>query len=427
MVKPIKTVGVVGLGYVGVPLVNLAASEGLSVIGIDIDKNKVAGLKAGKFKGSELDINRKYLNHQVKISSDFSQLGAVEVIVICVPTPVNKSFQPNLSPVKTACKNVAKYLSKGQLVVLESTVNPGVSRSVVVPILEKLSGLKAGQDFYVAHCPERINPGDSKWHVGNIPRVVGGLDDKSLARALEFYSLIIDAPLKPMGGLEQAEAVKIVENSFRDINIAFVNELAKSFTHLGIDVVQVIDGASTKPFGFMPHYPGMGVGGHCIPVDPYYLIENAKANGFHHDFLALARRINNDMPTFLFEQLERSLNANLMPINGTEIAVLGLAYKPGIGDIRHSPSRPLLDKLKKAGAKLRTFDPHVKADSSADSLKAAIEGAKVVILATAHQEFRNLNFDNLKDKGLKIVIDGRNFFDKHQITQSGLTYVGVGR
>lgn len=427
MTKSIKTVGVVGLGYVGIPLVNLAAHKNLEVIGVDIDKDKIAGLKSGKFKDTELEIDPKYLKNQVKVSNDFSQLKQADVIVICVPTPVNKSFLPNLSPIKGACKNIAKYLSKGQLIILESTVNPGVSRSVVIPILEKISGLNVGQDFYVAHCPERINPGDNKWNVGNIPRVVGGFDDQSLAKALEFYSLIIEAPLKPMGGLEEAEAVKIVENSFRDINIAFVNELARSFTHLGIDVVQVIDGASTKPFGFMPHYPGMGVGGHCIPVDPYYLIENAKANGFHHDFLALARRINNDMPTFLFEQLEQSLNANLMTINGTEIAVLGLAYKPDIGDIRHSPSRPLLDKLKKAGAKLRTFDPHVKDASNADSLRTALEGAKVLILATAHKEFRDLNFSKLKDQGLKVVIDGRNFFDKHQITNSGLTYVGIGR
>lgn len=419
--------GVVGLGYVGIPLVNLATSKGYKVIGVDVDESKIAGLKSGAFKGSELHINPKNLNRLVKVGSDFASLRRTQVIVICVPTPVNQNCLPDLRPLRLACQNIAKHLKKGQLIILESTVNPGVTRTELVPILSKLSGLKPGRDFYVAHCPERINPGDKKWHIGNIPRVVGGLDRPSLERAMAFYSSILNAPLKPMTHIEEAEAVKIVENSFRDINIAFVNELALSFTHLGIDVVQVIEGASTKPFGFMPHYPGMGVGGHCIPVDPYYLIEKAKANGFHHDFLALARRINNDMPAFLYERLEETLNRHFMTVNGTDIALLGLSYKPGIGDTRHSPAGPLLDKLKKGGAKLRVFDPYVSNNSSTKSLKQALDGAAVLILATAHKEFNKLAFRELKRKGLKIVVDGRNFFDKDKITKTGLTYVGIGR
>lgn len=421
------TVGVVGLGYVGVPLVNLAARKGYQVIGIDVDEAKIAGLKSGKYEDPELHIPPKHLKKSVNIGTDFSLINKADIIIICVPTPVSKSFSPDLRPVKSACKGIARYLKKGQLVILESTVNPGVTRTVLLPILSKRSGLEPGRDFFVAHCPERINPGDKKWHIGNIPRVIGGLDRQSLERATDFYSSILSAPLKPMNHLEEAEAVKIVENSFRDINIAFVNELALSFTRLGIDVVEVIEGASTKPFGFMPHYPGMGVGGHCIPVDPYYLIEKAKANGFHHDFLALARRINNDMPTFLYERLEEAMNQHLMTVNGTDIALLGLSYKPGIGDTRHSPTWPLLDKLKKAGAKLRIFDPYVLDGSTTKSLKQTLDGAPVLVVATAHREFNKLNFKELKKRGLKIVIDGRNFFDKDKVTKAGLTYVGIGR
>lgn len=244
----LQSVGVVGLGYVGVPLVNLAARKGYSVVGVDIDAAKITKLNAGAYAGTELHIQTDYLHkQQVRAGADFSLLSTVDVIVICVPTPVTKDFHPNLEPVKSACKAIAPYLQKGQLVVLESTVNPGVTRSVAIPLLER-PGMQAGTDFYVAHCPERINPGDKQWHVGNIPRVVGGLNEKSLELAEQFYSSILETPPKPMQSLEEAEAVKIVENSFRDINIAFVNELARSFARLNIDVVNVIEGASTKPF-----------------------------------------------------------------------------------------------------------------------------------------------------------------------------------
>ncbi len=420
-------VGVVGLGYVGVPLVNLAARKQHPVVGIDVDTKKIASLNTGAYKGTELYIQPEYLHkQQVSVGVDFSALRAVDVIVICVPTPVTKDFHPNLEPVKNACKAIAPHLQKGQLVVLESTVNPGVTRSIVVPLLEH-AGLQAGRDFSVAHCPERINPGDTKWNVSNIPRVVGGLNQQSLELAQQFYASVLDAPLKPMQTLEEAEAVKIVENSFRDINIAFVNELARSFTRLNIDVVNVIEGASTKPFSFLAHYPGMGVGGHCIPVDPYYLIEQARANGFYHDFLSLARRINNDMPSFLFDRLGVALNEHKLPVNGTPVALLGLSYKPGVGDTRESPALVLLEKLQSAGADLHIFDPYIPERSTGTSLNSALKGAKVLVLATAHPEFGALDFMALKQDGLEIVVDGRNFFDKSAVQAAGLTYVGVGR
>jgi UDP-N-acetyl-D-glucosamine dehydrogenase len=293
MTRNKKSVAVVGLGYVGLPLALLAARKGYTTYGIDIDQNKIDKLAKRIPPYKDADVQRELKKSTMIATRDISKVQEVSTVVICVPTPVFSNHMPNLEPVQKACEGIAPYLHKDQLVILESTVNPGVCESIVIPILEEISGLKAGEDFYVAHCPERINPGDKKWNVENIPRVVGSLEEKGLKLAKDFYESILVSKVKKMKSLKEAEAVKIVENSFRDINIAFVNELARSFAKLGIDVVNVIDGASTKPFAFMAHYPGCGVGGHCIPVDPYYLIQYAKQNGFQHKFLELARRINN--------------------------------------------------------------------------------------------------------------------------------------
>ena len=344
-----------------------------------------------------------------------------------MPTPIDEEKRPDLGPVKNACSSLAKHLQKGQLVVLESTVNPGVCDEIVRPLLEEISGLTAGKDFYLAHCPERINPGDAKWGVENIPRVVGGNDPESLRRAAEFYRSIVKAPIKEMGSLKEAEAVKIVENSFRDINIALVNELAMSFSKLGIDVVNVIDGAATKPFAFMPHYPGAGVGGHCIPVDPYYLIDYAKANGFYHDFLSLARRINEHMPEFTVEQIDAALNERKIALKGSEIAVLGLAYKPNIDDCRESPTFEIIHLLQQKGANVRSFDPYVLERSSAKTLETALRGTQAVVVTTAHREFVALTPQDLAHYAIRIVVDGRNCLPKDDFKAAGFVYRGIGR
>lgn len=270
-----KSIAVIGLGYVGLPLALLAERKGFAVIGLDIDKEKISLIrnKVSPFKDDA--ISEELKSTSIVVTTEPSSLAEVDVIIICVPTPVHKNHLPNLEPVIRASKSIAQYLKRGQLVVLESTVNPGVSENVIIPLLEE-SGLKAGKDFYVSHCPERINPGDTKWSLVNIPRVVGSLEKVGLEKTLALYRSLIEADIVPMHSLKEAEAVKVVENSFRDINIAFVNELAMSFSTLGIDVTNVIKGAATKPFAFMPHFPGVGVGGHCIPVDPYYLIEYAQ-------------------------------------------------------------------------------------------------------------------------------------------------------
>jgi UDP-N-acetyl-D-glucosamine dehydrogenase len=309
------------------------------------------------------------------------------------------------------------------LVIIESTINPGVCDEIVIPLIEKESGFKLNADFFVSHCPERINPGDSKWSVENIPRVAGSSDPQGLKKTVSFYESIIEAPIKAMGSIKEAEAVKIVENSFRDINIAFVNELAMSFTKLGINVKNVIDGAATKPFAFMAHYPSVGVGGHCIPVDPYYLIEYAKGYGFDHEFLSLARAINNRMPEFTIEQLIEALNEAGISIKGAKVAVLGLSYKANVADDRESPSYKLIKMLSTKGAKAVAYDPYLPDKSDTESLDEAIENADAVIVATNHREFMKLNVAKLKGK---VFIDGKNAFDKKIFLEGDVIYRGIG-
>ncbi len=424
--KSEKSVAVVGLGYVGLPLALLADQKGYRVVGIDVNPEKVKKINNRIAPFADEAVGRDLKKASLKATTDFSRVQDVGTIVICVPTPVYENHMPNLEPVESACKAVARFLQRGQLVILESTVNPGVCDEVALPILER-SGLKCGKDFYLAHCPERINPGDARWTVKNIPRVVGSFDEEGLEKAHKFYRGIISGKIRKMGSLREAEAVKIIENSFRDINIAFVNELAMSFAKLGIDVVNVINGAATKPFSFFAHFPGCGVGGHCIPVDPYYLIEYAKDRGFHHDFLSLARRINNRMPEFTVDLLMAELNRKNIAINGRKIAVLGLAYKANIDDCRESPSFDIIKHLKARGARLAIYDPMVPQQSTAKSLEDALEDATAVVVATDHEVFRNLTPEFLVARNVEVVVDGRNCLPKEQFIKAGLAYRGIGR
>ncbi|MCS7092159.1 MAG: nucleotide sugar dehydrogenase [Patescibacteria group bacterium] len=422
-----KVVAIIGLGYVGLPLALLAKQKGYEVIGIDKDSQKVKKINSGISPIYDKKLIMQVKNHSIYATTKFSELVNADIIVICVPTPV-KGKTPDLNPVKNASIQIAKHLKKGQLVLLESTVNPGVCEEIVIPILEKQSKLICGKDFHFAHCPERINPGDTKWHVGNIPRVVGGYSVKCLSLAYKFYSSIIDAPIKKMESVKEAESVKIVENCFRDVNIAFVNELAQSFSKLGIDVVNVIQGAATKPFAFMPHFPSRGVGGHCIPVDPYYLIFYAKKHGFKHKLLKEVRRINSQMPHYTVDRTYEALNEAKV-INGSppKIAVLGLSYKKNIDDTRESPSYEIIKLLKQKGAEVRIYDPYVKDKNNAKNLSEAIDNADAVIVATAHSKFRKITPQTLKKAGVKILVDGENAFDKKAFSSLGILYKGIGR
>lgn len=421
-----KSVAIVGLGYVGLPLAVLAAKKGYRVVGVDIDTKKIDTLTAGS-DTTWKEYGLTTPTDPITFTNDFTKLADVSIIVVCVPTPVHNNHLPDLRPVEGAAELIGAQLKKGQLVILESTVNPEVTEGIFLPILEQTSGLVGGTDFYLAHAPERINPGDTKWNVENINRVVGALEATGLQKAVAFYESIITGTVTPMGSLKEAEAVKVVENSFRDINIAFVNELARSFSRLGIDVVNVINGAATKPFSFIPHYPGCGVGGHCIPVDPYYLIEHAKRNGFEHSFLSLARKINNEMPDFTVSQLVEGLNEVQRSVKGSRVAVLGLSYKANIGDDRESPAYKIIDLIKKRGATVHTYDPHLPEKSTARSLTEALSESDAVVLVTTHDEFIAIKPEELKTFGIQVFVDGRNAFTKDSLESAGITYKGIGR
>ncbi len=399
---------VFGLGYVGLPLAKLISSKGHDVMGVDVSNEKI---KEAQSSG-------------ITSTNDGAEaVRSSDIILICVPTPVDISNLPDLKYVIEVCASIASDLRNEHLVIIESTIYPGVTEDVVQPILER-SGLKAGKDFYLAHCPERIDPGNKKWDVSNLPRVIGGIGEKSTKKASEFYRNIIDAEILELSSVRAAEAVKIIENTFRDVNIAFVNEIAMSFDQMGIDIIEVIKGAKTKPFGFMAHYPSCGVGGHCIPVDPYYLIEKAKQKGFNHKFLSLARDINNNMPDYTVQKVIEGLNAVGLPIKGTCVCVLGLAYKKDVDDIRERPSLKIIKILEKLGAKVETYDPFFPEKST---LKSLIESkdCECIIIATDHTEFLGLDLE--KGGKVKVLIDGKNCMNKDKISSNGIVYRGIGR
>tara|TARA_Y100000310_G_scaffold313699_1_gene362368 strand:+ start:4554 stop:5822 length:1269 start_codon:yes stop_codon:yes gene_type:complete len=420
-----KTIAIVGLGYVGLPLACLCAEKNFDVYGVDIDKVKVSLINEGVSPIDDPDLkeNVKKSKGKIKATTSFEDtIRNSSIVIVCVPTPVDKNHTPNLEPLKDSCKAISKSLQKETLVVIESTVFPGSVEEIVLPILKK-----SKVDFYLAHCPERIDPGNKKWTIKNLPRVVGGITKEATKKAAEFYRSLIDADVIELSSIKAAEATKIMENTFRDINIAFMNEMAMSFDKAGIDIFEVIKGASTKPFAFMPHYPGSGVGGHCIPVDPYYLIERAKQIGFSHRFLNLAREINNNMPDYTVNLLEKELQKLKKTIKNAKIGVLGLAYKANVDDIRESPALKIIEILKAKNADILVFDPYVKRDTHAKNLDELMQKSDYIILATDHNEFKNVDLDKLKTNNIKIIIDGRNCLDKEKIKAMGILYHGIGR
>lgn len=426
-----KIVSIIGLGYVGLPLAIRCAERGYDVVGIDLDKNKLQKIKKGisplkdEFIEHRIDMLKR-----IKTNSSGSPIKKSNIVIICVPTPVDKQFYPILDPIISACKMIIDNIKKGQLVIVESTINPGVCEEVVEPLFS-VAGYKQGRDYHLAHCPERIDPGkvsvSEGYDVGNIARVVGSLSSRGLKIAKIFYESIVDAQIKPMKSIREAEAVKVVENSFRDINIAFVNELAQSFDQMDIDLKEVIDGASTKPYGFMPFRPSCGVGGHCIPVDPYYLIERAKKAGFDHHFLRKAREINRFMPHYTVGILQDLLNQVKLPLKGSNVAVLGLSYKENVDDLRESPSLEIIKILKKKGAKIVRYDPYFPNMNDAKTLKEALRKSTAVILATHHQEFLDLNPEYYKTARIKVFVDGRNCLNPKTFKKLGIKYHGIGR
>lgn len=424
--KRSQKVCIIGLGYVGFPLAVLCSVKGYEVFGYDKDKEKLARIKEGENIVEEKYLDKLIPRAKIDVIRDESKMRECDIFIIAVPTPVDEKYYPDLSYVISASETVAKNMRKGALVIVESTVNPGVCDEIVRPIFKK-AGYKAGKDVYISHCPERINPGDPKWNVTNIPRVVGSFDETGLRKTLDFYRNIVSAEIMPMKSIFEAEATKIMENSFRDINIAFVNELAKSFDLMGIDVVNVIRGAATKPFAFMAHWPGCGVGGHCIPVDPYYLIEKAKELNFDHKFLRVARAINNSMPAYTVELLQDALNKIQKSFKGTFIGILGVSYKANVGDLRESPALKIIKLLEERGVAPYVFDPYVSEKSNVASIGELLEKCEAIVVATDHKEFLEIPSERLKERNIRIIIDGKNCLNKEKILKLGIIYKGIGR
>ncbi len=420
-----SSVAVIGLGYVGLPVACLCLEKGMEVYGADVDSKKLELIGKGISPIDDPYLNKgvSKLKGKIKLTSDVAAASkSSSTIIVCVPTPVDENHLPELSALKNACEGISKGLQENALVVIESTIFPGTVEEIILPILKK-----SNANFYLAHCPERIDPGNKKFTIKNIPRVVAGIDKESTKKAAEFYRKIIDADILELSSAKAAEATKIMENTFRDVNIAFVNEMAKSFDKAGIDITEVIRAASTKPFSFMPHYPGAGVGGHCIKIDPYYLISKARQLGFEHKFLILAREINEGMPQYAIELLENELKILNKKIENARIGVLGVAYKANVDDTRESPALKIISILKSRKADIFVFDPYVKKQSNVKDLNELLEKSDYLVLATDHNEFRNMDLDKLKANNIKIVIDGRNCLDKERIKKMGILYHGIGR
>ena len=353
------SVGIVGLWYVGLPLAREFCEGGAKVLGFDINPRTVKLINRGKSPIKHImnaTMAEMIRSGRFRATEDMSRLSEPDALLICVPTPLTKNREPDLQYVESTCEVIAKYLRKGQLVVLESTTYPGTTREVMLPMLET-SGLKAEKDFFLAYSPEREDPGNKSFQTGTIPKVVGGFGKESLRRALEVYKYAIKT-LVPVDSCEVAEAAKILENTYRCINIAMVNELKMLFDRMGIDVWEVIRAASTKPFGFSAFYPGPGLGGHCIPIDPFYLTWKARQYGMPTRFIELAGEINTSMPEYVIQRTADALNDHRKSIKGSKILILGLAYKPDIDDVRESPSLELIELLKAKGAKVDYNDPY---------------------------------------------------------------------
>jgi len=423
-----QKVAVIGLGYVGLPLATaIEKARKYEVVGFDMNKEKVDMINKQISPLVDALVEKELKQFPILATTDESKLKGTDIFIIAVPTPVYDDHTPDYTPVIAATKTVTKYLQKGNTVVLESTVNPGTCEEIMLPILENGTKLKGGVDFNLSHCPERINPGDPKWNVYTIPRNIGSLNKKKNKEIANFYRSIINAEVNEVSSLKVAESTKIIENTFRDINIAYVNELAKSFDAMGIDLIETIKASSNKPFGYMPHWPGAGVGGHCIAVDPYYLIKRAEQANFDHKLLKEARRVNNSMPEYTVERLEQGLNEIKKSVNGTKIAVLGLTYKADVADLRESPALEIVAILEKLGVDVIKFDPYLPDHSTVKTLTEALKKADAILLATAHKVFREITAAELKKYNIKVVVDGRNALDKDAIKEANIIYKGIGR
>jgi UDP-N-acetyl-D-glucosamine dehydrogenase len=431
---------IVGLGYVGVPLAVASAQAGFTVIGVDVDKQKVSMINKGICYVEDA-YSERYLPELVKsrlISATASLdegANSSDVIIVCVPTPLNNQNEPDLSFLKSVAKGLSKIHGGFKLVIIESTSFPGTTRDIFQPLVER-EGKKAGEDFALVYSPERIDYGNAKFGVRNIPKVVGGIDEASTSLGSEFYKSILDAPVVSVGSPSVAEAAKMLENIFRYVNIALVNELAVLHEALDVDFIEAINAAATKPFGFMAHYPGPGVGGHCIPKDPFYLVYKAKQTGFALRLVSVSKAVNKMMPVHTIERLNDAFKTTQRSLANSTVVIWGLAYKGDVKDTRRSPSLELLKLLSKSRAKIRVFDPYVPSvkvggknyDSSSSEVES-VRDADALVIATAHNSFRSADLSKLRSimHGRPILYDTRNIRTRAECEKAGFTYLATGR
>ncbi len=405
-------IGIIGLGYVGLPLCITFAKNGFKVYGIDIDKERVKKLGRGVSHILDVpssDIREEISKRRFAVTNNMSQIRSLDAVIICVPTPLYKTKEPDVSYIVAAVENIKKYMKKGQLVVLESTTYPGTTEEVMLPILES-TGLKEGKDFYLAFSPERIDPGNEKYGTKNTPKIIGGISKNSTKLAKLLYEQAIDTVI-PVSSAKVAEMVKLLENTFRIVNIGMVNELMLMCDKLGVNVWEVIDAAKTKPYGFMPFYPGPGVGGHCIPVDPIYLSWKARMHGFEARFIDLSSQVNSEMPHYVVDKITAALNCCKKPLKGSKILVMGVAYKKDVKDLRESPSLEIIDLLVGKGALVSYYDPYLPylkiGGINMKCLKFdknAFKDSDCVVIATDHS---NVDYKFVVENS-DIVVDTRN-------------------
>jgi len=412
-------IGVIGLGYVGLPLATEFASRGFPATGFEVDEKKVAAINAGRSYIGDVpveSIKQSVAAGKLSATVDFNQLKACDAIVICVPTPLRKTKEPDVSFILAAAEQIKRNLRRGQLIILESTTYPGTTDEVLLPMFEE-TGLKLDQDFLLAFSPERVDPGNPQFKTNNIPKVVGGVTADSTDAAAALYSQIVD-DVHAVSSARVAEAAKLLENTFRAVNIGMANEMARLCYALNIDTWEVIRAAATKPFGFMPFYPGPGIGGHCIPLDPHYLSWKARQHGFDSRFIGLAEEVNSRMPEHVVQLVADGLNEDRKAMNGAHVLVLGVAYKKDIDDVRESPALSIIDRLRSKGCEVRYHDPFVRTlqfddahtQGSSDPLNsidlsdAEIKSADCVLIVTNHS---NIDYRRVIDLA-PLVIDTRN-------------------
>jgi UDP-N-acetyl-D-glucosamine dehydrogenase len=402
-------VGIVGLGYVGLPLAVEFAKAGFDVTGIDLSESKVAKVNAGESYIADIPegvFKPLVMSGKIRATSDFGVITELDTVNICVPTPLRKTKDPDMSYIVSACQEIAKYFHKGMLVILESTTYPGTTAEIVLPMLQT-EDLKVGRDFFLCFSPERVDPGNPKYQTANIPKVVGGSTAACTEVGALFYSQALEKVV-PVSSTQVAEMVKLLENTFRMINIGLANEIAMMCGRMDIDVWEVIEAAATKPFGFMPFYPGPGLGGHCIPIDPFYLSWKTKQAGIEARFIELAGYINGQMPLFVVDKVQNALNEQGKPVKGSRIHILGVAYKKDIDDVRESPALDIIQLLERRGGKLSYSDPHiprVRFDTlELCSDEAALANADCVVIVTDHSGF---DYKALV-KTAPLIVDTRN-------------------